>query len=249
MDWPLAIDRNRQALMQIIAALFALAGLTLPGLSRRSLGEDGRRAITLPRHLVRAILLILRPAESAARRLILILALQKNAGTVCLIPRGNSASLANRLQELSKLSPNFHAPAFALFDTLKSFDPDVIWNADPGAEIRFRSGFGTDLDPASGFRTLPDSQEPVPAAQILQRLAAISHALENLPGQARRLLRWQARRDAALKSRAPFKPVRITPFRPGLPPGWRQRRLHEVDDILKECHRLAVDAMNAPETG
>jgi hypothetical protein len=27
-------------------------------------------------------------------------------------------------------------------------------------------------------------------------------------------------------------------MRPGLPPGWRERGRHEVDDVLKECHRL-----------
>jgi hypothetical protein len=27
-------------------------------------------------------------------------------------------------------------------------------------------------------------------------------------------------------------------MRPGLPPGWRERGKHEVDTVLKECHRL-----------
>ncbi len=246
MDWPLAISRNRQALQQIIAALLMLAGLTSPGLSRRSLGEGGRGQVSLPRHIVAAILLILRPAESAVRRLILILALCRNSGTVYLISRKNSASLASRLQELSNLSPKFHAPAFGLFDTLKSFDPDEVWNVDPATQMRFQSGFDTDCDPASGFRALVDSQEPVPAAHILGRLAAIRCALDNLPRQARRLVRWQARRDVALKD---SRPTRITPFRPGLPPGWRQRPVHEVDHVLRECHGLATDLMNAPNTG
>jgi hypothetical protein len=38
-------------------------------------------------------------------------------------------------------------------------------------------------------------------------------------------------------------------MRPGLPPGWRQRRLHEIDDVLRECHGLANDLLNAPNTG
>ena len=74
MDWPLAILRNRDALRAIVAALFALAGLTSP---RR--GEVSRaQPVTergLPRHILAAILAILRPAESAVRRLILIAAL------------------------------------------------------------------------------------------------------------------------------------------------------------------------------
>ena len=68
-------------------------------------------------------------------------------------------------------------------------------------------------------------------------------ALDTIPHQARRLIRWQAKRDAALKA---FRPTRLSPMRPGLPPGWRERRLHEVDDILRECHGLANDLLNAP---
>ncbi|MGB8816678.1 MAG: hypothetical protein WCC66_02040, partial [Rhizobiaceae bacterium] len=74
-------------------------------------------------------------------------------------------------------------------------------------------------------------------------------ALGDLPRQARRLARFQARRDLARKSSAPFKPMRLSIFRPGLPPGWRQRPIHEVDDVLRECHGLALHAVNGPDTG
>ena len=258
MDWPLAINRNRQALQQIIAALFMLAGITSP----RNRGSEGRaRPVArpgtvsdakhmtewdLPRHVYAAILLILRPAESAVRRLILLVALCRKSGTAYESPRAAYAGLATRLQNWGILSRNLRAPAFALFDTLKSFDPDEVWNVDPAAQMGFRSSFDTVIDAASGFRALADSQEPVPAAHILRRLAAISCALDNLPRQARRLIRWQARRDVALKAN---RPTRITPFRPGLPPGWRQRPFHEVDHVLRECHGLATDLINAPDTG
>ena len=67
MDWDLAIEQQSTALRRIIASLFALAGLnadasTAPG------------SATLPRHLYRAALLVLRPAESALRRLIIVVA-------------------------------------------------------------------------------------------------------------------------------------------------------------------------------
>ena len=29
-------------------------------------------------------------------------------------------------------------------------------------------------------------------------------------------------------------------------PGWRERKLHEIDDVLRECHGLAHDRLNAP---
>ena len=99
------------------------------------------------------------------------------------------------------------------------------------------------LDPASGF-TIIDTT-PVDATRIAQRLNALIRALDNLPHQARRLVRYYARRDAALKA---HKPTRMSPMRPGLPPGWRERKLHEIDDVLRECHGLAHDRLNEPDS-
>ena len=62
MDWDLAIKRNSEALKGIIAALFAMLGL------------DGDAVSRIPRSLHRAVLRVLRPAESAVRRLIVIAA-------------------------------------------------------------------------------------------------------------------------------------------------------------------------------
>jgi hypothetical protein len=67
MDWPLIIERNRDRLLAVLAPLFAILGLD------PRTGLDPRRA-DLPRHLYRALLIILRPAESAVRRLIIIAA-------------------------------------------------------------------------------------------------------------------------------------------------------------------------------
>ncbi|MDQ6438104.1 hypothetical protein RB623_28970, partial [Mesorhizobium sp. LHD-90] len=52
-----AIDKNWQALKRLLAMLVGMAGMG--------------NGVTLPRHLHRAILKLLRPAESAARRLII----------------------------------------------------------------------------------------------------------------------------------------------------------------------------------
>src|SRR5688572_13623509 len=88
MDCSAAIEMNRVALKRILAMLVAMAGLTSPlagedGSARRGEAEplaepgegyfSGSRA-TLPRHLHRTILRLLRPAESAARRLVIVLA-------------------------------------------------------------------------------------------------------------------------------------------------------------------------------
>ena len=63
MDWDLAIKRNSEALKGIIETLFALLGLD---------GTDA--ALRIPRSLHSAVLAVLRPAESAVRRLIVIAA-------------------------------------------------------------------------------------------------------------------------------------------------------------------------------
>ena len=126
--------------------------------------------------------------------------------------------------------------AFKLFDPLKHFDPESIWDAEPVWE----SGF--DLTPA--YSSTPALEDhPLDATHIGQRLNALIRALDNLPAQARRLVRHYAKRDAALKAN---KPTRMSPMRPGLPPGWRERRLHEIDDVLRECHGLAHDRLNEP---
>ena len=63
MDWARAIERNSEALVGIVEALFAMLGLV---------GSDtvGR----IPQSLHSAVLRILRPAESAVRRLVVIAA-------------------------------------------------------------------------------------------------------------------------------------------------------------------------------
>ena len=52
MDWALAIDRNRDQLLRIIAALFVVAGLA-----------EGKVVAALPRNIYRAVLLVLRPSR------------------------------------------------------------------------------------------------------------------------------------------------------------------------------------------
>ncbi len=64
MDWDLAIKRNSEVLVEIVADLFAMLGLV-------ALTDTVSR---LPWPTYRAVLRILRPAESALRRLIVVAA-------------------------------------------------------------------------------------------------------------------------------------------------------------------------------
>lgn len=237
MDWPLAIERNREALKRIVAALFALAAAALlgsPGLSRRSRDEGAGAVVFLPRHFYASILLILRPAESAVRRLIVIAA----CGLVSK-PHGSRPHPANLPAFAAHAA--FRTPAFTLLDPLKHFTLDD-YNNNALPHVSFHSG--SDAEFHATHLLLPG--EPVDTSRLFVRLRALRHALGDLPRQARRLVRWQARRDAALKANGP---TRMSPVRPGLPPGWRERSIHEVDGVLRECHGLAIHALNGHDTG
>ena len=75
----------------------------------------------------------------------------------------------------------------------------------------------------------------VNAKNLVRRLIAAVDALQDIPRHAMRLARWQA------QPKEERRPERWSPLRPGRPPGFRQRAKHEVDEILKECHWLALE--------
>jgi hypothetical protein len=223
MDWDRAIERNREPLLRIVAALFAMIGLSEAGHIER-----------LARPVYRAVLLVLRPAEAAVRRLIIVAArgLVVKPSPV----RSAPAGLAITHKGQSRVS-------FRLFDPRKRFDgahdrPSRIPRLQP--RIRFMDSAA--FDPRIPLFRQPAPAPPAQAAEkddtvnakpLCRRLAAIKGALDNLPRQARRLARWQAR---PLEAR---RPRLSTPLRLGAPPGQRRRATHEVHEILKECHWLA----------
>lgn len=215
----MAIERNRTALLRLLSLLFATAGLVA--------GAMGPR---VPRQVWRRSLAVLRPAEAAARRLIVIVArgleLRPAPPRPCpaVIPRGKA--------ERARM------PRFQLFDPLRRvgvFVPRVAASAAP--RIRLIG------DPASDIRTPPSATEitDLDATRLCRRMTALQDALHNLPAQAQRLARWRARRDKA-------RPGRVSPLRSGRPPGHRARARHEVDEVLRDCHTLALWALMPPDT-
>ncbi|MGL4490748.1 MAG: hypothetical protein ACRCU5_15020 [Rhizobiaceae bacterium] len=243
MDWKLAITRNREALQRLVAALFALVGMV-----------EGRAVNLLPRPVYRAVLAVLRPAESAVRRLIIIAAF----GLV-IAPRLAQPFPGN----IASAKGGERLPTFRLIDSLKRFSPSValvevsdlddIWDVeDEDADEAEADEVGLEFDalPRISVPGYSDLAFAVPVVQSLEdlidaqplvrRLAALKRALDNLPREARRLARWQAKRRSALIQR---KPMRLSPFRPGPPPGFRAKQTHEIDDILKECHMLMLDRL------
>ena len=230
MDWDRAIERNREPLLRIVAALFAMIGLSEAGQVER-----------LSRPVYRAVLLVLRPAEAAVRRLIIVAARGMVVKPYPVRPAKAGLKISGTGQ--GRVS-------FRLFDPRKRFNQAQsrpIRGPQPQPRIRF---IGVDFDPRvpSFLRHQPTVPQPAPQAPAAQapkkddtvnakplcrRLAAIKFALEDLPREARRLARWRARPMEARRPRL------STPLRPGRPPGHRKRQTHEVDEILKECHWLA----------
>jgi hypothetical protein len=216
MDWARAIEINRSALARIVAEVFALLGLVAGGTVER-----------LPQRLYLAAERLLRPAESALRRLIVIAA---RGLVVKPRPKRPMPKGLVIVRKGLKIMP------FRLFDRRTVFDFIVTENP------LFVEVKTTDSNPFNPFRS---HYQPPPAEQdsgshalhLCRRLAAASHALETLPRQAQRLARWTERRKTL------ERPKFTSPIRPGPPPGHRHKPTAEVDFVLKECHALAWDVI------
>ena len=227
MDWDLAIKRNSKVLKGIIDVLFALLGLD---------GTDA--ASRIPRSLHSAVLGVLRPAESAVRRLIVVAA----RNVVVRLAPSRPMPEGRKIEKGSGSRP----PAFQLFDPPKRPKPIRVMKftrLEP--RIRF-----IDYDPrvVALFPAPTPVVEPPPppdglasATRLHRRLKALKSALEDLPRQAKRLVRCQERRKAS-----PW-PKPTLPLRSGHPPGYRRKPIHEVDEVLVACDWLAWEAMK-PDT-
>jgi hypothetical protein len=223
MDWDLAIKRNSEVLAEIVADLFAILGLAMTDTVAR-----------LPWPTYRAVLRILRPAESALRRLIVVAA----RGVVI-------APAVSRPKPTRAVKPRKRGnsrPSFQLFDPrTRIVLPRRRMPPRPGPRIHM---FNAENQLVTVWPPPRPARAPAPtpvksadgmvnAARLIRRLEALESALADLPRQAKRLVRWRMRQE---KSENPsFK----TPIRPGRPPGYRTRAVHEVDELLSECHWLA----------
>lgn len=222
MDWAMAIERNREALSAILAALIAL----LDGAAER-----------VPRAFHRAVTRVLFPAESAVRRLIVIAArgLEAKPGR----PQSMTKVLAGRSGQ--------ERLAFRLFDRRKNIAA-LTRKSGPGLEPRIHV---MSSDPRVAALWPKPAPSAVPIAipddgliavrRLRLRLDAAVHALGDLSRQARRLARLRAKREQTPRLR------HLSPLRPGPPPGNRRKRVHSVDFVLAECHALAHDALK-PDT-
>jgi hypothetical protein len=218
---------------------------------------------------------VLRPAESAARRL--IIAAARGLVVVLPSPRKPKPKLATVEPQLRRfgiavvMSPADLARAAAaergaalraacsralclpLFDPLRRPPRMKGRTVPPHAAPRIL--FPGATKPFS-LPQPPSPDDPVDATRLGLRLAALAAALDDLPGQARRFARWKARQEAERKT--PGRIRRIAPLRPGRPPGGRLSRfdpsarrssnIREVDEVLAHAHALALYALRYPDT-
>ena len=230
MDWDLAIKRNSEALVEIVADLFAMLGLVGEVMVSR-----------LPWPTYRAVLRILRPAESALRRLIVVAARGLVVAPTVSRPRQAGAKRARK-------GGYERSAAFQLFDPqTRIVLPRRRTPKRPGPRIHM---FNADNELVTVWPPPRPAASPAPApvksadgmvsaTRIIRRLEALESALADVPRQARRLVRWKMRQETS--PNPSFK----TPLRPGRPPGYRRMAVHLVDELLSECDWLACRAAMA----
>jgi hypothetical protein len=230
VNWALAIDRNRDALLRIVEALFAMAGLS-----------EVSAVATLPRHLRNAVLRILRPAESAVRRLVIIAARELVADvhpvrSVILGPDPETSEAPSLLARTHSVKCKTAAKVTNL--SLPLLDPLKRFNFAPprrrGKSFPRITFIGLTEPAPIPDDWFPSPDDPVDATRLCRRLHTLRRVLDDLDGYAKRLARWRAKRDLGLNRTGRFHPMR-----PGWPPGHRKRPFHEVDEVLRECHSLA----------
>ncbi len=118
-------------------------------------------------------------------------------------------------------------PAFPLFDPRQCVDPKT--KRTKGKPRARTPGEWYPPEPEKSV-ALPDDK--VSAAALHRRLAALAVALGDLRKQARRMARKLAAHPRYQRA-----------MRPGRPPGYRKNGKREIDDILADCHDIAMRAL------
>jgi hypothetical protein len=250
VDWIAAtdasgpIERNRLALKRIVTSLVGMAGL---GAGGQEPGAEGQFTLfpqkgeaapelaqaeksklspaptpppTVPRRVYRVILRLVRPAESAARRLIIAaargivvtlppfrprkpktkisdtVAAMRRLGLAVTLSREDFARYEAERKAAERRAARPRSLSLPLLDALK-YPFRIRRKYVPAhAAPRILSLFSD--APYHRLPPPPTPDDPIDAARLSSRLATLAAALDDLPGQANRFARWKARNDAAL---------------------------------------------------
>jgi hypothetical protein len=262
IDFTLAIERHRVALLRIVVTLFGMLGLA-----------EGAAVGRISRLRNNAILRVLRLAEAAVRRLIVAAARDVVAkprpsrpfpkGTK--IPRGTGTSnktpafqLSDKhepwLPPRSKRKPKKPGPRISFLE-----DDGLIhdWKyphltAEQLAALRAAQAVQPQPSPKPQPRPKRENDGKVDGSRLQRRLQAIMGALKDIPKQAQRLANWKARREAQADQ---GKRVHTSPLREFFrsrskePPSHRDLSIprdplrHEAENLYYECNWLAREAM------
>ncbi|HEV7255159.1 MAG TPA: hypothetical protein VGN97_18895 [Mesorhizobium sp.] len=287
MDWTDAIERNHEALKRVVAALVATAAFPLSRVSGGAEpagpsstrdggsgggagGDQGCARPTLPRHLHRAVLRLLRPAEAAARRLVIAAA----QGLVVTLPpahlrkpkppsersKGGRPGAVTGIWTPPHLRPSRaprpRTPCLPLFDPLPRTG-GVRRKTASGVPRVCAPGWSAPhpvpLKQTSKGRRSPAPDDALDATRLALRLHALASALDDLPREARRFARWRMRSAEAQGAR-PGSIRRVWPLRPGRllslgrRAGLSRRSAHAVHEILRDADHLAILALERPDT-
>ena len=214
------IEMKRGALELVVLTIFSIIGI-LPGGS----------VAALPRSVYLSALRLLRPAESALRRLIVA------AARDVVLPSAEKKAVA--LRDFERGARDERGARFTLFDARKDFSD----RAARPASMPQITVIGVD-DWQSRAQAVEAPDALVQAKALDRRIRALHMALSDVPKQAWRLARWRARRAAL---RAAGKAVKfLEPLRPGWPPGHRRRGALAVHELLLDCDRLARSEEEMP---
>ena len=234
MDWTLALKLNQEVLLRNVAWLFTWLKL-----------EVGGAVESLPRHKWLMVLFVLRPAESAFRRLVLVAVLVHGVSAPLALERAAQSQRSQRKSGAAKRQRNAALP-FKLTDQRKPFDlfPDKPkFVQGPGPRVTDMWSDDPVFDRSDLYawqeRQNREPEEDISATSLCNRMNALMAGLQDLDAQAVRMAKLLARIKQQKPKVGKF-PLRV--MRPGLPPGYRQRQKHEVDEVLAECHRLALSA-------
>nr|WP_295469746.1 hypothetical protein [Mesorhizobium sp.] len=221
-------------------------------------GEGSLPCPTLPRRVHRAVYRLLRAAEAAVRRLIIVVGRDMVAAEPILPPlKPKRGPLVTHIPvpvpglglaispavgtDAANASPAARKLSFPLLDPLP----------DPNTQPFHIRTSGVPRISIPGWTPLfaiapkhdPSPNDPIDAGYLRLRLAALASALGDLPRQAIRLARWRARCAALRKA---GRAGRLSPLRPGPAYGLHRpgspRAEHAVDDVLRDLHYLAWEA-------
>ena len=234
-------DRYCLLLLRVVKGLFLMAGM-VPG---------GAIVERLPRCVRSRILLILRPAESAARRLIFHIAQRLELPDYVEPPaqkrskgKGTGKKRGPRKPKFRLIDPRKFLEEFYPNRRKRTGKARPTGSTEPQIQVRI-AGFDGQPDFViwSEPKAVPTPDDAMNAEPLCRRLLALHYALQDLPAEALRMAREMAKRKKAAPG-----PKSVPPLRYGYPPGHRRKPIHAVDGILRECHALARRPVKPPDS-